>query len=61
MFAQGHIKLKVGNRKRLPNELKIKAIQDFPVQKAKTQVISLLGLTGFYHNNTNHYATKEAS
>ncbi|GFY18948.1 retrovirus-related Pol polyprotein from transposon 17.6 [Trichonephila clavipes] len=41
----GHI---VGRGKRSPAELKIEAIQNFPIPTTKTQIRSFLGLAGYY-------------
>ncbi|GBM59305.1 Retrovirus-related Pol polyprotein from transposon 297 [Araneus ventricosus] len=44
----GHI---VGRGIRTPNEVKVKAVLDFPVPTTKSQVRAFLGLAGYY----NHY------
>lgn len=41
----GHI---VGRGKRSPTELKVKAIQDFPLPTTKTEIRAFLGLAGYY-------------
>lgn len=50
-FAQTQVKYLghyVGQGKRSPNEVKIKAIQDFPIPSTKTQIRAFLGLAGYY-------------
>ncbi|GBN50433.1 Retrovirus-related Pol polyprotein from transposon 297 [Araneus ventricosus] len=44
----GHI---VGRGIRTPNQVKVKAVLDFPVPTTKSQVRAFLGLAGYY----NHY------
>ncbi|GBL64615.1 Retrovirus-related Pol polyprotein from transposon 297, partial [Araneus ventricosus] len=41
----GHI---VGHGKRSPAELKVKAIQNFPIPTTKTEIRAFLGLAGYY-------------
>ncbi|GBM66113.1 Retrovirus-related Pol polyprotein from transposon 297 [Araneus ventricosus] len=53
-FAQDRVKYLghiVGRGIRTPNEVKVKAVPDFPVPTTKSQVRAFLGLAGYY----NHY------
>ncbi|GBM15797.1 Retrovirus-related Pol polyprotein from transposon 17.6 [Araneus ventricosus] len=53
-FAQDRVKYLghiVARGIRTPNEVKVKAVLDFPVQTTKSQVRAFLGLAGYY----NHY------
>ncbi|GBM41064.1 hypothetical protein AVEN_180965-1 [Araneus ventricosus] len=53
-FAQDRVKYLehiVGHGIRTPNEVKVKAVLEFPVPTTKSQVRAFLGLAGYY----NHY------
>ncbi|GBM30924.1 hypothetical protein AVEN_9804-1 [Araneus ventricosus] len=53
-FAQDRVKYLrhiVGRGIRTPNEVKVKAVLDFPIPTTKSQVRAFLGLAGYY----NHY------
>ncbi|GBM55288.1 Retrovirus-related Pol polyprotein from transposon 297 [Araneus ventricosus] len=50
----GHI---VGHGIRTPNEVKVKAVLEFPVPTTKSQVRAFLGLAGYY----NHYIPMSSS
>lgn len=50
-FAQGEVQYLghlIGMGKRSPAELKVQAVQDFPVPTCKTEVRAFLGLAGYY-------------
>ncbi|GFU96190.1 retrovirus-related Pol polyprotein from transposon 297 [Trichonephila clavipes] len=48
---------RIGSGSRSPNDLKIKAIADFPQPTTKTQVRSFLGLVGYYSHYIPNYST----
>ncbi|GBN18709.1 Retrovirus-related Pol polyprotein from transposon 297, partial [Araneus ventricosus] len=50
-FAQDEVQYlghKVGHGKRSPAELKVKAVQNFPIPTTKTEIRAFLGLAGYY-------------
>ena len=49
----GHI---VGNNEVRPGQLKVQAVETFPVPTSKSQVRAFLGLTGYYRKFIPHYA-----
>ena len=54
----GHI---VGNGEVRPDASKVKAVEDFPVPKSKSQVRAFLGLTGYYRRFIPGYAQTAAA